>query len=129
MRNCGPEPLLPPDHYGCGLGCERFTGTLAAVEEHKRGCAHALELLLPKGLQYDVLGNEDELAMILQDIVEPLQHPLSVLQKARRHVTASPLNIASSEMRLLEPADGHPAPSQKPPTSKQPTPPAAQAVL
>ena len=34
MRPGGPEPLLPPDHYGCVLGCERFTGTLAAVEEH-----------------------------------------------------------------------------------------------
>jgi len=32
-----PAPLLPPDHYGCGLGCARFTGTLAAVEEHERG--------------------------------------------------------------------------------------------
>ena len=33
-------PMLPPDHYGCGLECERFTGMLAAVEEHGRGCAH-----------------------------------------------------------------------------------------
>ena len=31
-----PATLLPPDHYGCGLGCARFTGTLAAVEEHER---------------------------------------------------------------------------------------------
>jgi len=29
-------PMLLPDHYGCGLGCARFTGTLAAVEEHER---------------------------------------------------------------------------------------------
>ena len=33
-------PMLPPDQYGCGLGCTRFTGTLAAVEEHEHGCAH-----------------------------------------------------------------------------------------
>jgi len=29
-------PILPPDHYGCGLACTRFTGKLAAVEEHER---------------------------------------------------------------------------------------------
>jgi len=78
-------------------------------------------------LQRDILGNEDELALHLQDIVEQLQHPLSVLQKARRHTLASPSLIASDEMRLLEPADRHPEPSQKLPTSKQPTPPAAPA--
>ena len=37
MRPGGPELLLQPDHYECGLGCERFTGTLAAVEEYERG--------------------------------------------------------------------------------------------
>jgi len=39
MRPGGPELLLPPDHYECGLGRERFTGTLGAVEEHERGHA------------------------------------------------------------------------------------------
>jgi len=48
-------------------------------------------------------------------------------QKARRHALASPLLVASDEIPLLEPADRHPAPSQKLPTSKQPTPPAAPA--
>jgi len=66
--------------------------------------------------------------MSLQDIVKPLQHPLSVLQKARSHVPASPPLVASDEMPPLELADRHPAPSQKLPTSKQPTPPAAPAL-
>jgi len=75
--------MLPPDHYGCGLSCKCFTGTLAAVEEHERRCAHALERLLPEGLDRDILnGDEDELALTLLDIVEPPQYPLSVLQKA-----------------------------------------------
>jgi len=65
--------------------------------------------------------------MPLQDIVKPLQHPLSVLQKARSHVPASPLLVASDEMPLLESADRHPAPSRKLPTSKQLIPPAAPA--
>jgi len=65
--------------------------------------------------------------MPLQDIVEPLQHPLSVLQKACRHALASPLLVASDEMPPLELANRHPAPSQKLPKSKQPTPPAAPA--
>ena len=45
-------PMLPPDHYGCGLGCHaaRFTGTLAAVEEHERYHCHFLHDLLPEGL-------------------------------------------------------------------------------
>ena len=86
-------PMLPPDHYGCGLGCARFTGTLAAVEEHERGCAHSLHDLLPEGLQRDLFsGDEDERALTLLDIVEPLQYPLSVLHKARRHALASPLS-------------------------------------
>jgi len=121
-------PMLPPDLYGYGLGCTRFTGTLAAVEEHEHGCARWLHNLLPEGLQRDLFnGNEDELALILLDIVEPLQYPLSVLQKARRHALASPLLVASGEMTPLVSADQHPTPSQKLPTSKQPTPPAAPA--
>ena len=76
----GPAPLLPPDHYGCGLGSNCFTGTLAAVQEHECGCAHAIERLLPEGLDRDILNsNEDELALTLLDIVEPLQYPLSLL--------------------------------------------------
>ena len=82
----GPAPSLPPDHYGCGLGCNRFRGTLAAVEEHERRCAHALELLLPEGLDRNILNdNKDEQALTLLDIVVPLQHPLSVLQEVCRH--------------------------------------------
>jgi len=46
-------------------------------------------------------------------------------QKARSHALASPPLVASDEMTPLEPADQHPAISQKLPTSKQPTPPAA----
>jgi len=119
--------MLPPDHYGCGLECTRFTGTLA-VEEHERGCAHWLHNLLLEGLQRDLFsGNEDELALTLLDIVEPLEYPLSMLQKARRHALASPQLVASEEMPSLESADRHPTPSQKLPTSKQPTPPAAPA--
>ena len=117
-----------PDHYGCGLGCALFTGTLAAVEEHERGCARWLHNFLPEDLHRDLFsGDEDELALTLLDIVEPLQYPLSVLQKARRHVLASPPLVASDEMTPLEPADRHPAPSQKLPTSKQSIPPAAPA--
>jgi len=75
-------PMLPPDHYGCGLGCTRFTGTLAAVEEHERGCAHWLHDLLPEGLQRVLFSSdEDERALTLLDIVEPLQYPLSVLMR------------------------------------------------
>jgi len=48
-------------------------------------------------------------------------------QKARRHALASPPLVAFDEMTPLEPADRHPAPSQKLPTSKQLTPPAAPA--
>jgi len=48
-------------------------------------------------------------------------------QKARSHALASPPLVASDEMTPLEPADQHPAISQKLPTSKQPTPPAAPA--
>ena len=75
-------------------------------------------------------GDEDELALTLLDIVEPLQYPLSVLQKARRHALASPLLVDGAgcwEMPPLESADQHPAPSQKLTTSKQLTPPAAPA--
>ena len=119
-------PMLPSDHYGCGLACIRFTGTLVAVEEHERGCAHWLHNLLHEGLQRDLFcGDEDELALTLLDIVETLQYPLSVLQKAHRHALASALLVASEEMQPLESADRHPTPSQKLPTSKQQTPPAA----
>jgi len=121
-------PMLPPDHYGCGLGCASFTGTLAAVEEHEQSHCHWLHDLLPEGLQRDLFsGDEDELALTRLDVVEPLQYPLSLLQKARRHVLASPPLVASDEMTPLGPADRHPAPSQKLPTSRQPTPPAAPA--
>jgi len=99
-------PMLPPDHYGCGLGCTHFTGTLAAVEEHERECAHWLHNLLPEGLQRDLFsGDEDELALTLLDFVQPLQYPLSMLQKARRHALASPLLVASEEMPQLESAN------------------------
>ena len=37
-------PMLPPDHYRCGPGCARFTGTLAAVEEHERSHCHCYRL-------------------------------------------------------------------------------------
>jgi len=104
---------------------------LAAVEEHERGCARWLHKFLPEGLQRDLFsGDEDELALTLLDIVEPLQYPLSVLQKARRHALASPLLVDGAgcwEMPPLESADQHPAPSQKLPTSRQLTPPAAPA--
>ena len=61
-------PMLPPDHYGCGLGCALFTGTLAAVEEHERGCAHFLNKLLPEGLDRDICnGDADEQALNLRD--------------------------------------------------------------
>jgi len=72
---------------------------LAEVDEHERGCAHWLHDLLPEGLQRDLFsGDEDERAPTLLNIVEPLQYPLSVLQKARRHALASPLLIVSEEM-------------------------------
>jgi len=123
--------MLPPDHYGCGFGCARFTGTLAAVEEHERGCARWLLNFLPEDLQRDLFsGDEDELALTLLDIIEPLQYPLSVLQKARRHALASPLLVDGAgywEMPPLKSANQHPAPSQKLPTSKQLTPPATPA--
>jgi len=73
-------------------------------------------------------GDDDELALTLLDIVAPLHYPLSVLHKARRHALASLLLVASEEMPPLESADRHPTPSQKLPTSKQPTPLAAPAL-
>ena len=96
----GPLPLLPPDHYGCGIGCAHFTGMLAAVQEHEHG-AHWLHHLLPENLHHNILGgDEDELVLTLLDIVEPLQLPLSVLHmhKARSHVLASP-SLVTSEIR------------------------------
>ena len=57
-------PMLPPDHYGCGLGCARFTGTLVVVEEHERYHCHFLHDLLPEGWQRDLFsGDEEELAL------------------------------------------------------------------
>jgi len=73
IRPGGQEQLLPPDHHRSGFGCERFTGTLAADEEHEHRCALWLHQPLPEGLQHDILdGNEDELALTYQDIAEPL---------------------------------------------------------
>ena len=119
-----PAPLLPPD-YGCGLGCARFTGTLAAVEEHERGCAHFLNKLLPEGLDRDICnGDADDQALILRDIIEPLQQPLSV---RRRVALASPSLVVSDKMLQLELTDRHPEPSQKLQTSKQSTLPATPA--
>jgi len=81
---------------------------LAAVEEHERSHCHWLHDLLPEGLQRDLFsGDEDELALTLLDIFEPLQYPLSVLQKARRHALACPLLVASEEMPPLESANRH----------------------
>jgi len=88
----------------------------AAAEEHERGLAPFSPSR--RFANHDILGDEDELALLLQDIVEPLQHSLSMLQKVRRHVLASPSLVASEEMQLLESADRHPAPSQKLLTSK-----------
>jgi len=51
IRPGQPAPMLPLDHYGRGLGCECFTYTSAAVEEHERGCVHWLHSLLPEGLK------------------------------------------------------------------------------
>jgi len=123
-----PAPLFPPDHYGCGLGCGCFTGTLAVVEEHERGCIHFLEPLLPEGLDHDICnGDEDEHALTLREIVEPLQHPLSVLQKERRVKLASLSLVVSDKMLQLESTNRHPATSQKLQMSTQSTLPAAPA--
>jgi len=120
--------LLPPDHYGCGLGCARFTSTLAAVEEHERGCAHFLNKLLPEGLDRDICnGDADEQALHLRDIIEPLQQPLSMLQKARRVKLASLSLVVSDKILQLQSTDRHPATSQKLPMSTQSTLPAAPA--
>ena len=106
VRPDWPALLLPPDHYGCGLGCACFTGTLEAVEENELGCAHVLERLLPEGLDHDTFNSdEDELALTLLDIVEPLQHPLSVLQKDSRVSLASPSLVASDKILQLASAD------------------------
>ena len=101
---------------------------MEAVEEHECGCTHALEHLLARGLDPDIFNDDNEkLALTLLDIVELFQYPLSILQKARRHALASPLLVVSEEMLLLESANRHLVPSQKPPTLKQLTPPAAPA--
>jgi len=87
-------------------------------------------------------GDKDEQALTLLDIVVPLQHPLSVLQEARRHALtrqavlrrrhaygpSAALLVASDEILPLESAERYPAPSQKLPTSKQSTSPAAPTL-
>jgi len=108
MRPGGPALLLPPDHYGCGLGCKRFTGTLAAVEEMRSSAPSSPSRRfanLANLKMCDILGDEDELARLLEDMVEPLQHLLFVLQKVRRHALASSSLVTSEEMQLLESAD------------------------
>jgi len=101
---------------------------LAAVEEHERGCLHFLEPLLPEGLDRDICnGNEDEHALTLRDTVEPLQQPLSVLQKERSVKLASLSLVVSDKTLQLESTDRHPATSQKLPMSTQSTLPAAPA--
>jgi len=109
----GPASSLPPDHYGCVLGCNRFTGTLAAVEGHERG--HALERLLPEGLDHDILnGDKEEQALTLLDIVVPPQHLRSVLQEARRHaLTRQTRPVAEGEARRRRHAYGRSAASMR----------------
>ena len=89
---------------------------------------HFLEPLLPEGLDRDICnGDEDEQALTLRDIVEPLQQPLSVLQKERRVKLASLSLVISDKMQQLESTDRHPATPQKLPMSTQSTLPAAPA--
>ena len=62
--------------------------------------------LLPEGLDRDICnGDKDEQALNLRDIVEPLQQPLSVLQKERRVALASPSLTVSDKMLQLESTD------------------------
>jgi len=78
--------LLSGAHYGYYLGCDCFAGTLPAFEEHEHICRWLG--LFPS--QCDLLnGDENELALPLLEIIEPLQHPFSELHKARRHTLAS----------------------------------------
>ena len=124
-QNQIPGPLLPRGHYGCGLECGGFIGTLPAVKKHERICRW-LGLVLPKDLEHDLVkGDENELALPLLEIVELLHHPLSVLQKTPRDKLASLSLVASDEILSLEPTNRHPAPSQKLPMLKQPNSPAA----
>jgi len=56
--------------FGCVLGCDGFTTTLPAVEDHERKC-HLLVHSLPKGMEHDLFkGNEDKLVLPLNKIVE-----------------------------------------------------------
>jgi len=114
--------MLPHDRYGCGLGCTRFTGTLAAVEEHERRCAHWLHNLLPEGLRRDLFsGDEDELALTLWT---SLSRSSTRFPCCRRPAdTRLPLRRSS----LLRRCRRWSWPMQKLPTSKQPTLPAAPA--
>jgi len=63
----------------------------------------------------------------LLEIVEPIQHPLSVLQQTHKDTLDSMLLFVSDEILPLEPTNRDPASLQKLPTSKHPTPPAAAA--
>jgi len=84
--------------------------------------------LLPEGLNRDICnGDADEQALNLRDIIEPLQQPLSVLQKERRVALASPSLVVSDKMLQLVSTDRHPETSQKLPMLKQSTLPAAPA--
>jgi len=57
-------------------------------------------------LKRDIIkDDEDELALLLHEIVELLQQPLSVLQKTRRDALVSPSLVASYEMRPSELAE------------------------
>ena len=68
-------PILAPDHFGCGLGCDGFIGMLPAFEEHECTCRSGIlfQKIWNDVLNGDVLnGDEDELALLLHGIVEPL---------------------------------------------------------
>ena len=85
-----------------------------------------LNKLLPEGLDRDICnGDADEQALNLRDIIEPLQQPLSMLQKERRVALASPSLVVFDKMLQLVSTDRHPETSQKLPMSKQSTLPAA----
>ena len=108
IRPGWPAPLLPPGHYGCGLGCDCFTGTLSAFEERECICQW-LGLFLPEALERDLLnGDEEKLALHVLEIIEPLQLPFSLLQKTLRDALASLSLVASDEILPLEPTNRHP---------------------
>ena len=129
----GPASQIPPDHYGCGLRCNRFTGTLAAFEEHERGYARALERLLPERLDCDICGHCCAApAPAFRAAGGPQTRAYQANQARRRRrgkATETCLRAFCSidEITPLESAERYSAPSQKPPTSKQSTSPAASA--